>query len=186
MTYPKIACYGDSTTAQSNSWLKQLHASDTTLNFSGGYYQAGYTSLQILNGMPEGVNVDVAVVKVGINDFRFDDDVARVLTIIRQIISHSHAKRVLLPAICPSDITDYVYGTQHFNRQDLGAQLNAGIEATAGLHGWEYMDPDVSFRLPNNGYATGTTVEGVHPTTESYAAEAALLGPAIHDLANTI
>jgi lysophospholipase L1-like esterase len=171
----RIAVAGDSTTSQPESWRADLSAR-FRYRFVGGYVHYGYTSKQILARIVD-AGADVLVVMVGVNDLRTGVPIATVLSNIRSIVARTHARHVIISAIVPSDIVDY--GSHHLNRKLTGAELNAQLPAFAASHSWTFVDPDAAFRLADNGYAPGTTVEGVHPTQAAYQLEAHMLAMAI-------
>jgi lysophospholipase L1-like esterase len=150
---------GDSTTAQGSSWLGQITAADLTN--VGGVAVSGATSAAILAQVAP-VTADVLVVMLGVNDVRLGKTRAEVKSNIADIVDIVGATRVLLCAIAPSDETDY--GTSHLDRRTLGFALNRDLSQFAADNGWMFADPWSSIRLLSNGYASGATSDGVHPT----------------------
>lgn len=150
---------GDSTTAQGSSWLGNVTASDLTN--VGGVAVSGATSGAIAAQVAP-VDADVLVVMLGINDLRLGKTRAEVKANIASIVKTVGARRVLLCAIAPCDETDY--GSDHLDRRTLGYALNRDLSQMAADNGWLFAEPWSSVRLLSNGYANGTTADGVHPT----------------------
>jgi lysophospholipase L1-like esterase len=170
-----IAYAGDSTTAQTNSWLYQIN--DPTITINGGFAAGGYTSAQVLTTITP-ITADVLVIRVGTNDIRLAVPQATTIANVEAIATKVGAARVILMATAPCSITDY--GTTHINRQQLGEILNRAYIDLAATHGWLFADASNQFRRLDNSYKTGTSDDQVHPTTAAFGQEAARMEGYIH------
>lgn len=168
-----IAVAGDSTTAQTSSWRDQMAQAGFAF---AGFAKSGYTSTQVLSNIQPS-SADVLIVKLGVNDIRYGVPTAKILPTIEAIVTKvgqgNPNQIVIVSAVVPSDLVSY--GPKRLDRQARGATLNAALEALAARKGWRFIDPDVSFRTLNNGFTTGTTTDGVHPSPDAYATEAAVI-----------
>jgi len=173
LVFTTLAVAGDSTTELPDSWTHDLPTRERSIS---GYAHGGFTSGRILEHLTK-TDSNVLVVMVGVNDVTAGYSNKHIIHNVWKIIAKVGAQHVIISAIVPNDLTNY--GPKHINRRAAGASLNVALRATAVAHGWEFIDPDGAFRLPNNGYAPGTTVDGVHPTRAAFAAESAVLAPAI-------
>ena len=151
---------GDSITARADSWLHVL-ADNSTLNAVDGYARSGARSDEVLTNLPATHGVDVLVIEVGTNDVNQGKSAQSIVANIRAIAAKASTAHVLLTAAPPSNKTDSRWGT---NRQQGSQQLNTLLRAEAQKHGWSFTDPYASLREDNNGWARGTSTDGIHPT----------------------
>lgn len=169
-----IAVAGDSTTAQTNSWLCHIHAPD--FNAAYGFARSGYRTDQVLAAIKSSPNANILVVMLGINDIHypaynhFDGIVAR----INQIVAKVGAQKVIIAATAPSNITDYNQnGSKHVNSRSEQDALNSVLRNDAKMNGWYYFDPYYNMRAVGGAYKSlAYTADGVHPSTAGYIQEA--------------
>lgn len=187
-TPPVLVTYaGDSTTAQSNSWLTHIHAPDFTR--VPGYYHSGYRTDQVLAVIPPAPDADVLVIMLGINDLHYADynDMPSIIDRINQIAVKVGAKHVILCATAPSNITSYSeIGTGRIiDPQTAQTKLNALIKADALVMGYTYKDPFSSIRSSATGgyHAADETSDGTHPSTSGYVIVAQELAPVMQAVA---
>ncbi|MDH2445410.1 SGNH/GDSL hydrolase family protein [Amnibacterium sp. CER49] len=155
-----VAVAGDSLSAAPESWLHQLD--DPGIVAVGGFQRSGYTSGQVLDEITAVPDADVLVVMLGTNDLKrgvADADTGRN---IERIVEKVGAPHVLISFIPPSDATDWNPG--HHDLQRGGIVENRTLTAVAAEHGWMVADPFAPIRSFRNGYAAGTTTDGIHPT----------------------
>ncbi|MCM6761166.1 SGNH/GDSL hydrolase family protein [Rathayibacter sp. ZW T2_19] len=151
---------GDSITARSDSWLHVL-ADDPQLNAVDGYARSGARSDQVRAHLPTTRDVEVLVIEVGTNDINQRKTLQSIVANINAIAATSNTEQVLLTAAPPSDKTSSRWGV---NRQEEAEQLNVLLSAEAKQYHWTYIDPYASFRQSDNGWAAGSSTDGIHPT----------------------
>lgn len=181
-----VAYAGDSTTAQTNSWLCHIHAPD--FNVVGGFAKSGYRTDQVLAAITPQPTADVVVIMLGINDIHAPgySDLPGIIDRINQIAVKVDAQHVILSATAPSNITSYTRsdGTV-VDPQKVQTQLNALIKSDALTMGYTYKDPFSSIRSSVTGgyHAADETADGVHPSTAGYVIVAQELAPVIQAVA---
>jgi lysophospholipase L1-like esterase len=156
----QVAVAGDSLSAAPESWLHQLD--DPGMVYVGGFQRSGWTSGQVLGEITAVPGADVLVVMLGTNDLKHgvaDADTGRN---IERIVEKVGAPHVLISFVPPSDITSWRPGNRDLQRG--GIVENRSLTALAARHGWMVADPFAPIRSFRNGYAQGTTDDGVHPT----------------------
>jgi lysophospholipase L1-like esterase len=180
-----LAYAGDSTTAQPDSWLEQLD--DSRIVTVGGYAHSGYTSEQVLQHIHR-VDADVLVVMVGINDFRFaaSDNVDTVVADVNLIVRKVHARRQVISAVAPSNITSSP--NDGADAQKLQTALNRALEKDAAHHHWTWIDPYSRIRdQATGGYVNqAATLDGIHPSSLGYAIVSAELDATITNVARSL
>lgn len=176
-----FAYAGDSTTADSNSWLGQW--ADPDILPIGGFAHGGYTSAQVFTALAADIDPDVLVIMLGVNDIRLGIPSTVTRNNIEAIAARAGGSKVLLCAIVPNSLTN----DGGINRQQLGAIWNRTQISIAWENEWYYCDPAVQFRQLDNGYAAGTCeLDKVHPKTASYALMATRLAGYMHLIENPV
>jgi hypothetical protein len=151
---------GDSITARPDSWLHVL-ASDPHLDAIGGYAHSGYRSDQVLHEITAVRGADVLVLELGTNDINQARDLDTTVRNIDAVATKVGAAHVLLVAAPPSDRTSSLWGA---DRRAGSVRLNRLLRADARSHRWTFADPFSAYRLADNGWTSGSSTDGIHPT----------------------
>jgi hypothetical protein len=176
-----FAYAGDSITARPGSWLRDL-ATDPAVHAVTGYAHSGYRADQVRALMPTVRGAAVLVVELGTNDVNQAVPAARTLASIDALVARVGAPHVLVVDTPPSDHTTSLWGV---DRRTGNAALNRDLAADARRHGWSIVDPFAADRTADGAYVPGTTLDGIHPTTQANTAIALRMARAIVAAART-
>lgn len=159
----------DSTDPLAGSWVE--YAVAPRVRFEGGWAVPGATTANMRDGVGTVPDAEVLVVMAGTNDFLpdFPDYTPdRTCETIRAIVAETGIPHVVLSAIAPNDF-----------RQELTDELNRALRALAASESWTFVDPWSDIRRPDGGYATGATLDGIHPVAAIEAGVGAAVRSAI-------
>lgn len=172
-----FAYAGDSITARPDSWLHDVEG-DTRLHAVGGYAHSGYRADQVLAEIGPVPDADVLVVELGTNDVNQAVPTATTIANVDAVVRKVGARHVLVVAGPPSDWTSSRWGADRRSGQIV---LSRALERDATDHGWSYVDPFTSFRLPDGAWVRGSTPDGIHGTAATNVVVARVLAEAIRD-----
>ncbi|ROQ38313.1 lysophospholipase L1-like esterase [Frondihabitans sp. PhB188] len=160
----RVAIVGDSLTAGGGRSLASGLTADTWMTYAqgdgidyvGGWAVGGRTVQQMAEYAAPISKVDVLVLMGGTNDVRKSISFGQTASSYDKVVATMHPKHVIIGAIPPND--RHPVAAEHYQEQ---------LEKYARAKGWDLVDP-WGFARHGLVYATGTTVDGIHPTTAGY------------------
>ena len=143
------------------SWVNYVVGEDVEL--VGGWAAWGATTEEMAHNV-EPADGDVLVIMAGTNDVALGTPFIESAENIAQIVAIVGASEVIIAGIPPID-----------HAPENAAGFNQSLQEFAGQRGWQWVDAGAAVRTPENRFARGMAIDGVHPT----AAGAKRLGESV-------
>lgn len=160
----RVAVVGDSLTAgggrsladglTQNTWIS--YAQGDGIAYAGGWAVGGRTVEQMAAGVKPIADVDVLVLMGGTNDVRLHRTFRQARASYDRIVATVHPEHVIIGAIPPYD-----------RQPKAAAAYERQLSAYAIAKGWDFVDP-WGFARDGLVYRSGTSRDGIHPTTAGY------------------
>lgn len=160
----RVAIVGDSLTAGGGRMLSWGLTPDTWITYAegdgvdyvGGWAKGGTTVEQQAANVTAIPRVDVLVLMAGTNDVRHGISFAEAEASYDSIVKTLHPKHVIIGAIPPND-----------RHPQQAAVYERQLKAYVATTKWDFVDP-WSFARDGLVYRSGTSIDGIHPTTSGY------------------
>lgn len=155
--------------ASSTAWVALLPEGE--FEWAGGWALDGATSLTVADNVVPIGDADVLVVMVGTNDLALGIPFDQTRAAVEAIVETVGAELPVISALAPS-----AYQPEEVE------QANQDLAAVAAQNGWGWIDPWVPVRGSDGGWLPAFFTDGVHTSSDGYAAAASEVATQLREL----